>query len=233
MPLTMRFPFIFTVFLPWPYSTLMLPLFPSFSPLLALLITTMAGGGDASHTKNIPSEQAYDIGRTPIVLPQQVRKLTQDVTQVRKSAQRNPYRKGYDIHPTGIEYSSSHEDFDVKKGRPRQRRHPRDDHKDLKVEMLEFNGNLDPKSYLDWVQGIERILKLKDYYYGKAFKWAILKLKEYALVCYEHLKKSRARKAKSKTKTSYRLKKCMDKRFIPPSYKEKLSSRSALSTKRM
>ena len=51
---------------------------------------------------------------------------------------------------------------------------------------------------------------------------AILKIKRYALLWYEHLKKSRAREAKSKIKTWSKLKKQMDKRFLPPSYKQEL-----------
>jgi len=43
------------------------------------------------------------------------------------------------------------------------------------LNTAKFNGNLYLKSYLDWVQAIERIIKLKDYDDGKAFKLAILK----------------------------------------------------------
>jgi len=31
------------------------------------------------------------------------------------------------------------------------------------VEAVEFNGNLNSKSYLDWVPAIKRIFELKDY----------------------------------------------------------------------
>ena len=48
-----------------------------------------------------------------------------------------------------MQYSSSHEDFDDKEGRPRRRMHLRDDLRDLKVEALKFDDNLNPKNYLD------------------------------------------------------------------------------------
>ena len=87
------------------------------------------------------------------------------------------------------------------------------------MEALEFDGNLNLESYLHWVQAIERIFKLKDYDHKKAFKLAILKLMGYASLWYEHLKKYRATEAKSKITTLSKLKRHMDKRFLPPSYK--------------
>jgi len=121
-----------------------------------------------------------------------------------------------------MEYSSSHEDFDDDEVRPRRLRHLRDDLQDLKVKALKFDCNLNPKNYLDWVQALERIFELKDYNDEKAFKLAILKMKGDASLWYEHLKKSRAREAKSKIKTWSKLKKHIDKRFLPPSYKQEL-----------
>ena len=91
------------------------------------------------------------------------------------------------------------------------------DLRDIKFETLKFDGNLNPENYPDWVQALERIFELKDYNDEKAFKLAILKMKGYASLWYEHLKKSRAREAKSKIKTWSKLKKHMDKRCLPPS----------------
>jgi len=51
------------------------------------------------------------------------------------------------------------------------------------------------------VQVIGRILELKEYSDEKAFKLVVLKLKGYASLWYETLKKSRVRETKSKIKT--------------------------------
>ena len=53
----------------------------------------------------------------------------------------------------------SHHNWDPD-GRNRRRRHLLDDLKDLKVEALKFDGNINPKKYLDWVQSMEKILEL-------------------------------------------------------------------------
>jgi len=68
----------------------MLPLFPSFSPLVTLPTTIMVSNGDASHPKNIPPDKAYDTGRALVELQEQVRKLTHEVGQVKNSVQQNP-----------------------------------------------------------------------------------------------------------------------------------------------
>ena len=75
-------------------------------------------------------------------------------------------------------------------------------------------------NYLDWVQALERIFELKDYNGEKSFLFAILKLKGYASLWYEDLKKTRAREVKSKIKTWFKLKK--HKRLLTPSYKQEL-----------
>ena len=77
--------------------------------------------------------------------------------------------------------------------------------------MLKSDYNLNSENSLDWVQAIERIFELKDYNDENSFKLAILKLKGYASLWYEHLKKSRAREVKAKIKTWSKLKKHMDK----------------------
>ena len=66
------------------------------------------------------------------------------------------------------------------------------------------------------------IIELKEYNDKKAFKLVILKLKGYASLWYETLKKNKVRKIKSKIKTWSKLKKQMEKRFLSPSYKQEL-----------
>jgi len=58
--------------------------------------------------------------------------------------------------------------------------------------VLEFDGNLKSKNYIDWVQAIERIIELGEYNDEKVFKLVILKLKGYASLWHETLKKNRA-----------------------------------------
>jgi len=42
---------------------------------------------------------------------------------------------------------------------------------DLKIEAQEFDGNLKPENYINWVQAIERIIELKEYNDEKSSSW--------------------------------------------------------------
>ena len=77
------------------------------------------------------------------------------------------------------------------------------------------------KNYIDCIRAMERIIELKQYNDEKAFKLAILKLKGYASLWYKTLKKGPARETKS-NKTWSMLKKRMERKFLPPSYKQDL-----------
>jgi len=93
------------------------------------------------------------------------------------STKRRTRHRGQDISPINIDYSS-YEDCDVQEKRDVRKRPPRDDPRVLKAEALDFNGNLNPETYI-WVQSIERIFEVKGYNNGKCFKLAILKMKGY------------------------------------------------------
>jgi len=69
---------------------------------------------------------------------------------------------------------------------------------------------------------MKRIIEIKGYSGEKAFKLDVLKLKQYASIWYENLKRTRAMEGKSKIKTWVKLKKHMDKRFLPATYQQEL-----------
>ena len=64
--------------------------------------------------------------------------------------------------------------------RPRGMRVHRDELLDLRIGAPEFSGSLKPKDYFEWLQATKRIIEIKGYFREKAFKLAILKLKQYA-----------------------------------------------------
>ena len=69
---------------------------------------------------------------------------------------------------------------------------------------------------------MERITEIKGYSGEKAFKLAVLKLKQYASLWYENLKRNRALEGKPKVKTWVKLKKHMDRTFLRAAYKQAL-----------
>lgn len=121
---------------------------------------------------------------------------------------------GLRCYPIAIVYFSFHEDHDDKEKRDRRRRPPRDDLRDLKVETSKLDGNLNIERYLDWVQYLERIFELKEHNDEKSFNMSILRMKGYATVWHENLKRNRGREGKFKIKTWFKLKNHIDKRLI-------------------
>ena len=69
---------------------------------------------------------------------------------------------------------------------------------------------------------MERIVEIKGYYGEKAFKLVVLKLKQYASLWYENLKRTRALEGQPMVKTWVKHKKHMDKRFLPATYKQEV-----------
>ena len=90
-----------------------------------------------------------------------------------------------------------------------------DDLRDIKFDPLEFEGNLNPDLFIEWIQTLERFFEVKEYSNEKPFKVAILKLKKYASLWYENVKKQRGREGKPWIKTWSKLKRLMSKGFLP------------------
>lgn len=78
-----------------------------------------------------------------------MRRLPRELKQVKRSVRRSHHYWELDVNPIDIANSSSHEDYDEEDKEVRRKRHPRDYLRDFKVEVLEFDGKLNPKSYLD------------------------------------------------------------------------------------
>ncbi|XP_074297308.1 uncharacterized protein LOC141628014 [Silene latifolia] len=95
-----------------------------------------------------------------------------------------------------------------------------DDDRGLKLDIPEFEGELDAEKFLDWVRQAERVFEYKGYDEHKQFKVATLKMTKYASLWYENLKKQRRRERKSKIETWNKLKKHLKKRFMLRDYEQ-------------
>ncbi|KAK9668686.1 hypothetical protein RND81_13G078400 [Saponaria officinalis] len=109
------------------------------------------------------------------------------------------------------------EDENQPKGRKNTKN---DDDRGLKLDIPDFNGDMDPENFLDWIRQAGRIFEYKGYDDRKQFKVAILKLTKYASLWYENLKKQRRREGKQKIESWVKLKKHLMKRFLPRDYEQ-------------
>ncbi|XP_074305665.1 uncharacterized protein LOC141640886 [Silene latifolia] len=90
--------------------------------------------------------------------------------------------------------------------------------KDVKVEIPDFHGSLNPEDLLDWLRSVERVFEFKNYDDRKAFKVAILKLKGYASLWYENMKHQRIRDGKEPVRSWLKLRKKLKEKFIAKDY---------------
>ena len=120
------------------------------------------------------------------------------------------------------EASSESGESDASNQRYGRHRRQHDDFRDVKIEPPDYEGSLDPEDYLEWVQSIERVFEAKNYSDVKSFKVAVMKLKKYASLWYEHLKHQREQDGKRRIRSWSKLKRLMSKHFLPASYKQDL-----------
>ncbi|XP_071739823.1 uncharacterized protein [Rutidosis leptorrhynchoides] len=84
------------------------------------------------------------------------------------------------------------------------------------------DGSSNHKDNFEWVPTMDRIMEVKGYDDKKGLKVAVIRLKKYASMWYDNLKKERQYEGKKTIKTWSKLKECMQKRFIPQAYKQDL-----------
>ena len=95
---------------------------------------------------------------------------------------------------------------------------------DFKVEVLEFEGKLDPKEFLDSQHTVERISQCKDILEDKNVKLVVLRLRKYASVWWTNFCAKRVRERKTKIRTWEKLKSKLKARFLPSTYVQDFNS---------
>jgi len=103
-------------------------------------------------------------------------------------------------------------------GRMRRGRKTTSHYGDIKVEISEFEGRLDPDEFLEWLQTVERIFDYKEISDGKKVKLVALRLCKYASLWWSSLCAKRAGQGKGKIRVWAKMKAKLKARFLPPSY---------------
>ena len=89
---------------------------------------------------------------------------------------------------------------------------------DFRVDIPEFEGQLDPDHFLDWLQTVERVFEYKDIPKDKKVKLVALKLRKYASIWWANLVAKRARNGKGKIRTWAKMKDKLKSKFLPSHY---------------
>lgn len=85
----------------------------------------------------------------------------------------------------------------------------------MKVEIPEFEGNAPPDVFIDWLHTMERVFDLKDLSEEQKVKIVAIKLRKYASVWWERVKRQQNHEGKSKVCSWEKMKRPMRKKFLP------------------
>lgn len=92
----------------------------------------------------------------------------------------------------------------------------------VNVQIPEFEGNLDPEEFIDWMHTVERIFDYEEVPDERKVKLAALKLKKYASLWWENTNQQRRREGREKIRSWSKMKRAMTKRFLPEHYRRDL-----------
>jgi len=139
----------------------------------------------------------------------------------RRNLQSSRSASKYDSDDSEEEESNSlgDSDEDVYTRRSRWHHRPHDrSYNDFKVDILEFEGQLEPDLFLDWLQTVERVFEFKDTTDETKVKLVALKLRKYASIWWSNVVIKRVRKGKGKTRTQVKMETKLKSKFLPPHY---------------
>ncbi|PWA39125.1 reverse transcriptase domain-containing protein [Artemisia annua] len=90
----------------------------------------------------------------------------------------------------------------------------------MKIEIPEFEGKAHPDDFIDWLSTIERIFDLRDVPDQLKVKLVAIKLRKYASLWWDHVKKQRSRDGKSRVETWAKMKKLLQEKFLPVNHQQ-------------
>ncbi|KAG5534031.1 hypothetical protein RHGRI_022247 [Rhododendron griersonianum] len=121
----------------------------------------------------------------------------------------------------------SHSHFDNPFGDPNWRRPPFTHspyswERNIKIELPEFNGSLNPDEFVDWINTVERVFDYEDVSEEKKVKLVAIRLKGRASAWWEQLQGTRLRRGKGKIREWEKMKKKLNEQFLPFNYMQNL-----------
>ena len=71
----------------------------------------------------------------------------------------------------------------------------------IKIEVLDYAGNLKPEELIDWMKYMEIFFEWKRMIEDKKVKFACTKLEGHAMIWWDHVQKDRRKKGNDRIKT--------------------------------
>lgn len=89
---------------------------------------------------------------------------------------------------------------------------------DIKVDIPEYDGKMDPDEFLDWMRTVERVFDYKQLTEAHKVKIVALKFRKYASTWWSNVCLQRERSGKDKIQTWFKMKKKLKEKFLPSYY---------------
>ncbi|XP_057247453.1 uncharacterized protein LOC130589856 [Beta vulgaris subsp. vulgaris] len=89
---------------------------------------------------------------------------------------------------------------------------------DIKVDIPDYDGKLDPDEFVEWIRTIERVFDYKQVPEDKRVKLVALKLRKYASTWWASICAKRERMGKEKVRSWEKMKKLLKQKFLPTYY---------------
>uniref|UniRef100_A0A2N9FZ08 RNA-directed DNA polymerase n=1 Tax=Fagus sylvatica TaxID=28930 RepID=A0A2N9FZ08_FAGSY len=91
---------------------------------------------------------------------------------------------------------------------------------DMKVDIPDFEGKMQPDDFIDWLTTVERIFHFKDVPENRKVKVVAIKLRKHASIWWEHLKRQREREGRERITTWAKMKRELKRKYLPDHYKQ-------------
>jgi hypothetical protein len=100
---------------------------------------------------------------------------------------------------------------------------------DIKVDIPDLEGELQPDEFVDWLQAIERVFEYKEILEEHKVNIVAVKLKKHALNWWENLKRKRRCEGKIKIKTWEKMGQKLTHKYLPLPYHQENFTQLQLS----
>ncbi|GJX74962.1 reverse transcriptase [Tanacetum coccineum] len=90
----------------------------------------------------------------------------------------------------------------------------------FKVDILEFDGKIQPDEFLDWLYMVEKVFDFKEVSVDRKMKLVTIKLRKHAGLWWENLKMIRVHEGRKTIRTWEKMKRELKIRFLPKIYRQ-------------
>jgi hypothetical protein len=174
-----------------------------------------------------PSQQGYnmedrDEGHTNFemdVLRRQLQELQQRLEQYKNQRRGARHHDSESDNENPFHRAHSHSSGESTPPHPRFVRNSRPSF-DMKVDIPDFEGKMQPDDFIDWLTTVERIFDFKDVPENRKVKVVAIKLRKHASIWWEHLKRQRECEGRERITTWAKMKREIKRKYLPDHYKQ-------------